>query len=78
MSKKAICIYDNERVLLDNIALKEIAGADGYTAYKKLCKAYPEDYKEITLTDKEYNRIVKYKQETLALDLILNKLWNNN
>tara|TARA_R110000822_G_scaffold306332_1_gene432528 strand:- start:144 stop:380 length:237 start_codon:yes stop_codon:yes gene_type:complete len=78
MAKKAICIYDNERVLLDNIALKEIASADGYTAYKKLCKQFPEDYKEITLSDEEHNRIIKYKQETLALDLILNKLWNIN
>tara|TARA_R110002153_G_scaffold218866_1_gene371246 strand:+ start:216 stop:503 length:288 start_codon:yes stop_codon:yes gene_type:complete len=48
-----------------------------YAKYKKLCKEHPGDYMEITLTDEEYNRIVKYKQETLALDLILSKLCDN-
>ena len=78
MSKKAICIYDNERLLLDCIVLLEDLEDEEIEEFKKLCTNSPEDYKEITLTDKEYNRIVKYKQETLALDLILNKLWNNN
>jgi len=78
MAKKAICIYDNERLLLDCIVLLEGRDVAFIDEFKKLCTNSPEDYKEITLSDEEHNRIIKYKQETLALDLILNKLWNNN
>jgi len=52
--------------------------ADNYAEYKKLCIDYPYDYVEITLTDEEHNRIIKYKQETHALEDILHYKWHSH
>ncbi|MBC8396298.1 MAG: hypothetical protein H8E16_04275 [Flavobacteriales bacterium] len=94
MAKKVILVEDIESSLLDTIVFSELwwkpqkdyviteedieCTDDNYAEYKELCKEYPGDYMEITLTDEEYNRIVKYKQETLELDLILRNIWENN
>lgn len=78
MAKKAILIEDIETSFLDNIVLLEDRGISCIAEYKKLCTDYPDDYKEITLTDKEYNRISKHKQEESALYYVLENKWNIN
>jgi len=75
MAKKAILIEDIETSFLDNIVLLENRGISCIAEYKKLCTDYPDDYKEITLTDKEYNRISKHKQETLELEYEMRSHW---
>ena len=78
MTTKAILIENIETSLLDNIVIKEISTDEHYKSLEKLCIDYPKDFKEITLTDEEYNRVIKYKQEQRELAYEMLSHWHSS